>query len=330
MKRLQTRQWIAPAAGGASLLAAVMLTAALFLPFVSQACPGCSSIYTGGLPEATLRDSPDAWAVVWIVGILAATAALFLGGVGVRLMAMASAVASLAALGLVAFEGVVAFPRVLGAAELVPGVPVYYVLGLAYYVFLIGGALALGAAAGMLLVRGEDGNKVPRALASIGGGGVLGWACLAALGLAFAGGFLPFVGLNCGAGCPPFAPPHSSFQGALMGSPDGWIVLTLLAAVAIVTAMRLAGLRRRLPGGTIVLLSLAAAALISFDSLHGATRLLGWPFPIPTRPELGYYLLQAGSAMSVVLSLVLVLADRPTGGPLRRVAPWAPEVTHPA
>lgn len=311
MNRLRARRCLASGAGGASLLAAAMVTAALFLPFVSQGCAGCSAFYGAGLPAAALRVSPDAWAVVWIVGILTSTAVLFLAGVAVRLVAILSAAASLATLGLAIFEGAVAFPRILPAAELVPGVLVYYVLDPGYYLFLIGGAVAVVAAAAMSLVGGDKGI-VPRALGHPGAAAV-GWACLVVVAIAFAGAFLPFVALDCGFGCPAFVGPSpGSFSGAIAGSGDGLVVLILLGAAALATTVRLTGRSMALASSTALLLAFAATALVSFDSLNGATRVLGWPFAIPTSPEQGYYFLQIGSALAVVLSFVLVVADRPT------------------
>jgi hypothetical protein len=314
MTRLRANRWLASGAGGASLLAAAMVTAALFLPFVSQGCAGCSAFYGAGLPAAALRVSPDAWAVVWILGILASTAVLFLAGVGVRLMAILSAAASLATLGLAIFEGAVAFPRTLPAAELLPGVPVYYVLDSGYYLFLIGGAVAVVAAAAMSLVGGDE-RINPRALGHPGAAAAAGWACLVVVAIAFAGAFLPFAALNCGFGCPAFVGPSpGSFSGAIAGSADGLIVLILLGAAALATTVRVAGRSKALASSSALLLAFAATALVSFDSLNGATRVLGWPFAIPTSPEQGYYLLQIGSALAVVLSFVLVVADRPTWG----------------
>jgi hypothetical protein len=291
-----------------------MVTAALFLPFVSQGCAGCSAFYGTGLPVAALRVSPDAWAVVWILSILASTAVLFLAGVAVRLTATVNAAASLATLGLAIFEGAVAFPRILPAAELVPGMPVYYVLDPGYYLFLIGGAVAVGAAAAMWLVGG--GERVgPTALGRPEAEAAVGWACLVVLAIAFAGAFLPFVALNCGFGCPAFVGPSpGSFSGAIVASADGLLVLILLGAASLATTVRLAGRSKALASSTALLLAFAATALVSFDSLNGATRVLGWPLAIPAIPEQGYYLLQIGSALAVVLCFVLVVADRPTWG----------------
>ncbi len=322
--RQWANHWVARAAGVASLLAAATVMSALLPPFVSQACPGCSASYAAGLPGTALRASPDAWAVVWMVGILAATAVLFLAGVAARLMAMVSCAASLAALGLSIFEGAVAFPRLLAPAELVPGMPASYmlgpssyVLGPGYYLFLIGAAAAVGAATAMLVVGGDGGGIIePRALASPRVVAAAGWACLVSLAAGFAGAFLPFA-LSCGGfvRCPAFVgPAPGSYSSAMVASADGRIVLALLVAAALATTARLAGRWKPLASSAALLLSLAAAVLVSFDSLNGATRVLGWPVALPVSPELGYYLLQVGSVAAVLLALLLVAADRPAKG----------------
>jgi hypothetical protein len=57
---------------------------------------------------------------------------------------------------------------------------------------------------------------------------------------------------------------------------------------------------------------------VSFDSLNGAVRVLGWQYGIPTAPDVGYYVLQIGTAVSVLLSVLLVTADHPNWRLLRR------------
>ena len=66
MTMLLSGRQVATRAGQASLLAVVMMTAALLPTFVSQGCSGCSAFDASGLPASTLRTSPDAWAAVWI------------------------------------------------------------------------------------------------------------------------------------------------------------------------------------------------------------------------------------------------------------------------
>jgi hypothetical protein len=269
--------------------------------------------------------------VVWIVATLFATAALFLAGVATRFTAALNVVAAVAALSLAIFEGVSAFPRILGAAEVVSGVPVTYVLGPGFYLLIIGSILAVGAALLMLLAGGtEDERNASSAVSRPRAAAFAGWACLAALILAVAGAFLPYATLNCGFGCPPLAAPLTrAFDGAMVAGADGRIVVALLVAAAIAIVARLAGRRKPLATGIALLLSLAATALVSFDSLNAATRVLGWPYAIPTSPELGYYLLQAGSALAVVLSVVLVSTDRPTWWRHRWVGPTARKATRP-
>src|SRR5438552_16372657 len=113
-----------------------MLIAALLAPFVSLECPGCPPALQP-FPGAALRSSPDAWALIWIIGIVVAAAVLFVAGVAARQMAVVSAVTSVVAIGLAVFEGAVAHPRILDIGELEPGVPVGYVLGPGYYLALI-------------------------------------------------------------------------------------------------------------------------------------------------------------------------------------------------
>jgi len=78
------------------------------------------------------------------------------------------------------------------------------------------------------------------------------------------------------------------------------------------------------------MLSLAVVALVGFGGLHAATRVLGWAYEIPTASETGYHLLQAGSALSAILSLVLLTADRSTRAPYTLVNIRTPGATHPA
>lgn len=312
MTRLRASRWIAPAAGAASLLAALLVTVALFPTFASQGCPGCSSFVTEGLPSAALRESSDAWAVLWVIGVLAATAILFLAGVASRLAATVNAVAAFVGLGLAVYEGAVAFPGSL-PAELVPHVAVFYVLDAGYYLFLAGGLLAVGAAMVMLLVRSDRERELtPRALTSQSAATTAGWACLASLGVAGVGAFLPFATLHCGFGCPPFGGPFVLVSGAIVGGADGAVVLTLLVAAAFAVGLRMTGHGNPLASTIALVMTLAVTALVSVESLNAATRVLGWPYGIPTAPEQGYYLLQAGAAIAAVLAVLLVATDRPT------------------
>jgi hypothetical protein len=267
--------------------------------------------------SAPLGEGPDGWAVAWIAGILAATALLLLLGVSSRLMAMLNGAAALAALGLAFFEGVVAFPRTLGSAELVLGGPVH-VLGPGYYLVLIGGVMAVGAAAAMLVANETGEREVGPWVLRHFGVRAVGVANICVLGAACAGVFLPFVTLSCGFGCPPFGPPLALATGRLAGSPDAPIVIALLAGAALATAIRIAGQGKVVASSAALLLTLIAAVLVSFDSLNGATRVLGWPYSIPTVPDAGYYVMQIGTAVCVVLSVLLVTAGQPTWPLLRR------------
>ncbi len=313
MTRPPASWWFVPAAGAASLLAALLMTAALFPTFAGQGCPGCSAFVAQGLPSAALRASSDAWAVVWVIGLLAATAILFLGGVASRLAAVVNAFAATVGLGLAVYEGAVAFPRSL-PAELVPHVPVFYMLDAGYYLFLSGGLVAVGAAGVMLLMRGNrEGQPTQRALANQRGASIAGGACLAALATAGVGAFLPFARLNCGFGCPPFAgPPQAQVSGAIVGSADGAIVLALLLVAASAIALRLAGHGKPLASAIALVATLGITMLVSFESLNAATRVLDWNYAIPTAPEQGYYLLQAGAAIAAVLAVLLVATDQST------------------
>jgi len=314
--------------GVASLLAAAVMTAGLFPPAVSQGCPGCSAFSSADLPAGTFWASPDTWAALWMIALLVATAALSLAGIAARLVATVSALASLAAVGLALFDGAVMFPGTL-PAELVPGVPVYYVLGPGYYLFLLGGVVAVGAATAMLLLSGNpaDGERRglttrPRIVAGVG------WLCLASLAVASVGALLPFAVLNCGFGCPPIAVTHAAFSGPIVGGAAGWVVLVALLAAAMATLVRLAGRRRPLSSCIALLLALLAAVLVSFESLNGGRGVLGWPFTIPIAPEWGYYVMQTGTALAVVASFVLVAADPPSLGLHPRGGFRTQEATH--
>ena len=311
MTRLRASGWVAPAARAATLVAVLLMAAGLFPAFASQGCPGCSSFVTDGLPSAALRDSSEAWAVVWVIGILAATAILAVTGVASRLAATVNAVAASVGLGLAVYESV-ALPRSL-PAELVPHVPVFYVLDAGYYLFLGGAMVAVGAATVTLLMRADrEVELTSRALASQRAATAAGCACLASLAIAGVGAFLPFARLNCGFGCPPFAgPPQAVASGALVGSADGAIVLALLVAAALAITLRLAGLGKPLTATIALVVTLAVTVLISFESLNAATRVLDWNFAIPTAPEQGYYVLQIGAAIATVLALLFVATDPP-------------------
>jgi len=295
-----------------------MLIAALFPTFVSQVCPlgppGCSGL------SAPLGESADAWGVAWIAGVLAATAVLFLAGVPGRIVAMLNAVASLAAVGLAIFEGVVAFPHVLGSAELVPG-GLSLAFGPGYYLFLVGGGLAVAAATAMAMVLARDDGErdmAPGALVRRWGAVAIGRASLCVLAVSCVGAFLPFVTVSCGFGCPPFTPPWVRYSGSLIGGVDGPIVIALLVFAALATVVRMTGQGKAFASTAAEVLTLAAAVLVSFDSLNGATRVLSWPYTIPTVPDPGYYVLQIGTALCVVLSVLLLTADHPTWRVLRR------------
>jgi hypothetical protein len=308
MAEFRDNRWGGRVLGVGSLVAAGLILAALFPPFATLDCPGCSARVP--LVSGALRYGADAWAVLWIVGVLAVTATLFLAGMAIRLMAALNAVAALAALGLSIFDGVMAIPRVLNVAASAYGYPVSGPLDPGYYLFLFGGALAVAAAAAMLLWGGTGGKEViPRVLRSRGRP-VAGWACLASLAVAIGGAFVPFATAACGP-CHFFLPPAGSFSGTLAGTVDGRVVLGLLVAAGMATAAGLAGRRPPLTSTAALLLALAAAAVVSFDSLNAGSRVLGWPYAIGTLPGQGYYLLQAGSAAAAVLALLRILADRP-------------------
>jgi hypothetical protein len=303
--------------GVASLLAAAVLTAGLFPPAVSQGCPGCSELTSAGLPAGTFWAGPDTWAAIWIIALIVAAAALFLAGVAARLVATVSALASLAAVGLALYNGAVMFPRTL-PAELVPGVPVYYVLDAGYYLFLLGGIVAVGGATGMLLLSGDSADCERRWLTPRSPiVGAVGWVCLASLTLASVGAFLPFGALNCGFGCPPFQGATAVSSGPIVEGTAGWAVLLVLLAAGAATLLRIADRRKPLSSCAALALSLLAAVLVSFEGLNGGSGVLGWPFSTPIAPEWGYYVMQIGTALAVVASFVLVAAERPSLG-LRR------------
>jgi hypothetical protein len=313
-------RWLAPVAGGSSLVAAGLVVASLFPAFVSQVCPGgCEGI------SASLGQSPDAWAIAWIAGVLAATAALVLAGVAARAVTALNAAAALAALGLAIFEGVMAFPRVLGSAELVPG-GIVHDLGPGYFLMLAGGVAGVCASAAMLLATRYGGIEIrPVALAGRPGVVAIGRASLVLLIVAFAGMFLPFVTVSCGFGCPPFAPSFVVYSGNFVTSFDGPIVIALLAGGALATVIRMTGQGKVVAPVAAAILTLAAAILVSFDSLNGATRVLAWPYPIPTVPDPGYYVVQIATALCVLLSVLLVTADPPSWAVLHRIGPGSRE-----
>jgi hypothetical protein len=143
-------------------------------------------------------------------------------------------------------------------------------------------------------------------------------ASVCVLALACLGAFLPFATLSCGFGCPLYQPASASYMGALAGSGQGRVVVGLLVAAALATAVRVPGRGKLFASITALLLALAATVLVSFDSLNAATRVLGWPYGIPTVPGVGYYVLQIGTAACVVLSVLLVSADHPTWRLFRR------------
>jgi hypothetical protein len=311
--RARGRGWILPGACGCSLAAAAILVAALYPTFVSQVCPG-NCVGTA----APLRQSPDAWAVVWIAGILAVTALLVLTRMASRLMTAVNALAALAGLGLAVFEGVVSFPRVLDTAEDVVGTPTF-VFGVGYFLFLIGGVIAVCATAAMLVVAGRSRSVAGELSSRTPGFASAAWASLCVLAAATIGLFLPFVTVSCGNGCPPDTPTSATYTGAFAASMDGRIVIGLLVATALAMAAHLVGWSKRRASITALSLMLVATVLVSIDSLNGAARVLGWPYAIPTVPAPGYYVLQAATALCAVLSVLLVVDDKQHRGVARQV-----------
>jgi len=158
----------------------------------------------------------------------------------------------------------------------------------------------------------------PAALARRPGVLAIGRASLVLLVLAFAGMFLPFVTVSCGFGCPPFAPSFVEYSGNFVTSFDGPVVIALLAGAALATVIRMSGQGTVVAPVVSAFFALAAAILVSFDSLNGATSVLRWPYPIPTVPDPGYYVVQIATALCVVFSVLLVSADHPSWRLLRR------------
>jgi hypothetical protein len=319
--------WIARGAGLAAILAAAAMLVALFQPFVSQICTGCSATIAAAFPSpsGTLVLSPDAGALIWIAALVAVTAVGYLIGVGGRWTAGINGLLSLAALALAIFEGVEAFPRVLGAEELPLGmtsVSVSHMLDLGYYLFLGGAALAVLAAATMLLVRRGVGLVVsPRALGTARLAAAAGWACLAALAVAFAGVFLPFAQLACGFGCPDGVSKPGSWSAALIGGPGGWAALALLAGATVATALWLVR-RTRTSGWPLatLVLSLALLALVNLEVANAGRWVLAWPFSIRTAPVQGFGLLQGGSSAALLLAILMVTCVHRQEAPSARIA----------
>jgi hypothetical protein len=318
---------VARAAGVAGIVASVAMLVALFLPFVRQTCAGCSTLLVAWLPVGRLVASPDAGVLIWIAALVAVTSVGYLLGVGGRWTALTGTGLALAALALAIFEGVAAFPRVLSVATLPLGMtslPVSYGLEPGYYLFLGGAVLAVMAGTLMLVARpGIASVLSPRLLESPRAAAALGWACVAALAVAFAGLFAPFAQLACDYGCPAGVVHPGSYSGSLIGGPGGWMVLVALAAAALATSRWLASQRTSQAAALgAVILCLVLQVLISFQMANAATLVLGWPFSISTSRGLGFALLQGGSGAAVLFAILMVAAThrlRLRGGETPRV-----------
>ncbi|MGD1052466.1 MAG: hypothetical protein ABR950_01430 [Candidatus Dormibacteria bacterium] len=308
---LRGNVWLARGAGVAGVVAAGAMLVALFLPFVRQDCAGCSASYVSWLPVGRLVVSPDAGVLIWIAALVAVTSVGRLLDIGVRWTALAGVCLALAALALAIFEGVAAFPRVLSVATLPLGMtslPVSYGLESGYYLFLGGAVLAVVAGAMMLVARpGVASVLSPRLLESPRTAVTLGWACVAALAVAFAGLFAPFAQLACYYGCPAGVVHPGSYSGSVIGGPGGWTILAALAAAALATSRWLAS-HRTSQGSALgaLVLGLVLQVLISFQMANAATLVLGWPFSIPTSRGLGSALLLGGSGAAVLLALLML------------------------
>jgi hypothetical protein len=98
------------------LVAAAVMFAALFMPFVRQGCIFCPISTPGStfqLPTFSLMQGLDGWIVLCVVVAVAFAAAAYLRD-GVRVTAITCLMLSLAALGLCVFEGVDSAGRVVG------------------------------------------------------------------------------------------------------------------------------------------------------------------------------------------------------------------------
>jgi hypothetical protein len=141
------------------LLAAGVMFAALFMPFVRQGCIFCPIATPGStfeLPTFSLMQGLDGWIVLCVVVALFLETAAYLR-TGVQAAAIASMLLSLAALGLCVFEGVDSAGRVVGLDATAQPVPIgthtltppaYWNFGL--YVFL--SAAVVGVIASLAVV----------------------------------------------------------------------------------------------------------------------------------------------------------------------------------
>ena len=148
--------------GATVLIAAAVMFAALFVPFVTQGCINCAVNYT--IPSRSLFQGLDGWVVFGVVVALALIAISYVSQVPHRAAALPSLGLAAVALALGLFERVDADGRVIGQdsaplpAEL--GHPGAVLQGIAppvstdfgTYVFLGAAAVAVIAAAGIVLI----------------------------------------------------------------------------------------------------------------------------------------------------------------------------------
>jgi hypothetical protein len=122
-------------AGLAVLIAAVVMTGAVFAPFATQGCGLCRG--GGPFPSLSLFQGLDGWTVLGVVVVLGLIAVAFVCNVQYKLTAFAMLAASLGALALGVFDGVAAGGRIMGwvsyGFEQGPYGPVRYIPEHIYY-----------------------------------------------------------------------------------------------------------------------------------------------------------------------------------------------------
>ncbi len=158
------------------LVAAGVMFAALFMPFVRQGCIFCPIALPGStfqLPTFSLMQGLDGWIVLCVVLALGIEAAAYVK-TRMRLAAIAAFLLSVTALGLCIFEGVNSAGRVVGldatSQPVPPGghsltPPAYWNFGL--YVFFSAAVVAVFASLAAVLLsprttlRSPDQSAVP-------------------------------------------------------------------------------------------------------------------------------------------------------------------------
>jgi hypothetical protein len=154
------------------LIAAVVMSGAVFAPFATQGCGLCRAPFGNRFPSLSLFQGLDAWTVLGVVVVLGLAAAGYLSNVQRKLTAYAMLAASLASVALGIFEGVDAGGRIMGwvpyGLEQGPNGPVQFIPEHVYYppvyldagYYLVLAAAVVAVIASVVIVRTVKSNPM--------------------------------------------------------------------------------------------------------------------------------------------------------------------------